>query len=103
MHSTPQIRASTPAEEVNRKDGVLYVGVTNDLIRRVYEHRTKPVSGFTKRYNLDKLVYFETHDRPREAIQREKNIKHWGRAWKVELIERGNPDWCDLYEEIARP
>ena len=86
----------------NRKDGTLYVGVTSDLIRRVYEHRSKAVPGFTNRYNLDKLVYFEQHVEPRSAIQREKNVKHWSRAWKIEMIEECNPDWRDLYEDIAR-
>ncbi len=85
----------------NRKDGTLYVGVTGDLIRRANQHRQKRTPGFTKRYNLDKLVYFECHTAPRLAIQREKNIKHWNRAWKVNLIENQNPDWEDLYDGIA--
>ena len=85
----------------NRPDGTIYVGVTNDLVRRVYQHRTKEVPGFTARYNLEKLVYFETHETAAGAIQREKTIKHWVRAWKVALIEQDNPDWRDLFEEIA--
>ena len=85
----------------NRLDGTIYVGVTNDLLRRVYEHRTKAVPGFTTRYNLEKLVYFETHETATGAIQREKTIKHWVRAWKVALIEQDNPAWRDLFEEIA--
>ncbi len=86
----------------NRPDGTIYVGVTNDLVRRVYQHRTKAVPGFTTRYNLEKLAYFEIHETAAGAIQREKTIKHWVRAWKVALIEQDNPDWKDLFEEIAR-
>ena len=85
----------------NRKHGTLYVGITNDLIRRIHEHRARECPGFTKRYNLDKLVFFEVHDGPREAIRREKNIKRWNRAWKDQLIEDDNPDWRDLYGEIV--
>ena len=85
----------------NRPNGTLYVGVTNDLIRRVYEHRTNAVPGFTSRYNLKDLIYFEEHATIANAIQREKTLKHWIRAWKVELIEKHNPEWKDLFEEIA--
>ena len=85
----------------NRPNGTLYVGVTNDLIRRVYEHREGFVSGFTKRYAIKKLLYFEQHQTMSNAIQREKNIKHWSRAWKKELIEKSNPDWRDLFAEVA--
>jgi putative endonuclease len=80
----------------------LYVGVTNDLVRRVYEHREGVVEGFTKRYGLKLLVYFEQFDSPRLALQREKNIKHWSRAWKLKLVENANPKWRDLYNDIAR-
>lgn len=86
----------------SRKDGALYVGVTNDLVRRAYEHRTKAVPGFTSKYNIAKLVWFEIHDDPIAAITREKEIKKWRRAWKVALIERDNPGWDDLFETIAR-
>jgi putative endonuclease len=85
----------------NRKNGTLYVGVTNDLFRRAYEHRTHQLPGFTARYNLTRLGYYETHETAPLAIQREKNVKHWPRAWKVALIERENPDWRDLHDEIA--
>ena len=85
----------------SRKNGTLYVGVTNDLIRRVFEHREGSVAGFTKRYDIKDLVYFEEHDEPRNAIQREKNIKHWSRAWKLALIERQNPDWQDLFDMLT--
>lgn len=85
----------------SRPNGTLYVGVTNDLVRRVYEHKQEFVDGFTNRHSVKTLVYFETHDRAEEAIQREKNLKHWVRDWKVALIERENPHWEDLYEGIC--
>jgi putative endonuclease len=85
----------------SRKDGTLYLGVTNDLIRRVFEHRSKAVRGFSSRYNITKLVWFEIYDDPISAISREKEIKKWRRAWKVALIVRENPEWNDLYESIA--
>jgi putative endonuclease len=84
----------------NRPRGVLYVGVTNDLVRRAYEHRTGAVAGFTKRYGLKRLVYLEQFDDIRAAIQREHNIKHWSRTWKIRKIMVNNPDWRDLYDEI---
>ena len=86
----------------NRPNGTLYVGVTSDLPRRVWEHREGNVDGFTRRHGLKSLVYFERHDDITAAIQREKNIKHWPRAWKVRLIHAGNAEWRDLYEEILR-
>jgi putative endonuclease len=86
----------------SRPGGTLYVGITRDLIRRVYEHRNKLISGFTKRYGVTKLVYFEQHDTALAAIQREKNIKHWPREWKIDLIVSTNPDWRDLYDEIVQ-
>ena len=82
----------------NRRDGTLYVGVASDLPRRAYQHREGLVDGFTKRYGLKMLVYYEQHDDIRTAIQREKTIKHWPRAWKVRLIHGMNPEWKDLYE-----
>jgi putative endonuclease len=85
----------------NRPNGTLYVGVTNDLVRRVFEHRSGAVAGFTKRYGLKRLVHFEQFDDIRTAIQREHTIKHWPRAWKVRTIVAGNPGWVDLYESIA--
>ncbi|MBV8917662.1 GIY-YIG nuclease family protein [Bradyrhizobium sp.] len=85
----------------NRPNGILYVGATNDLVRRVFEHRSGSVEGFTKRYGLKRLVYFEQFDTITDAIQREKNIKHWSRAWKVRLIVAGNPNWDDLYDTIT--
>ena len=86
----------------NRRDGTLYVGVTNDIVRRIHEHRTHAVPGFSSRYNLARLVYFEVHATALAAIQREKNIKKWSRAWKVELIESQNPEWRDLFDEITQ-
>jgi putative endonuclease len=86
----------------SRPGGTLYVGVTNDLVRRVYEHREGLIPGFTKRYGVKMLVYYEQYDSPAFAIQREKNIKHWPREWKIDLIVSMNPDWRDLYDEIVR-
>jgi putative endonuclease len=85
----------------NKPNGILYVGVTNDIIRRVHEHKTKAVSGFTEKYGLDTLVYYEAHDSMESAIHREKCIKEWKRAWKVKRILENNPDWRDLYSEIV--
>ena len=84
----------------DRRNGVLYVGVSADLARRAWEHKQGAMQGFTQRYGVTRLVYYEWHDRIIDAIQREKNIKHWKRAWKVELIERMNPAWDDLYETL---
>jgi putative endonuclease len=83
--------------------GTLYIGVTNDLIRRVYEHKTKAAESFTKKYNVDRLIYFEQFDDIENAIRREKRLKKWNRAWKIRLIEETNPNWSDLYPSIARP
>jgi putative endonuclease len=84
----------------SRKHGTIYIGMTNDLIRRVYEHKEKLVPGFTKDYGVDKLVYYETYDDPESAITREKRLKRWKRDWKIELIEGSNPNWDDLYLEL---
>jgi len=81
--------------------GTLYVGVTNDLLRRVHEHRIGAAEGFTRRYNVRRLVYFEPHGQIEFAIRREKQLKRWNRAWKVSLIERENPHWSDLYPTLA--
>jgi len=85
----------------SRPGGAIYTGVTNDLVRRVYEHKNGLVPGHSKRYRIDKLVYFETYDSIYQAIQREKNMKHWPRAWKTRLIAQSNAEWRDLYAEIA--
>ena len=85
----------------NRRNGTLYVGVTSDLVRRCYEHRNGLIRGFTKQYDLKQLVYFEQHDDIRSAIQREKTIKHWPRAWKARLIHGQNPEWRDLFDTLT--
>jgi putative endonuclease len=84
------------------KHKTLYLGVTNDLVRRIHEHKTKVVPGFTSRYDLVRLVWFEIYDDPTNAIAREKDIKKWRRDWKIRLIEEENPDWSDLYPSITR-
>jgi putative endonuclease len=85
----------------SKKEGVLYVGVTNDLIRRIYQHKSKQIKGFTYKYNVDKLVYAsEGHD-IKSAIAFEKRIKHWRREWKVALIEKHNPEWKDLFANMT--
>ncbi len=84
----------------SQRNGTLYVGVTNDLVKRVYEHKQKLVDGFTKKYGLGILVYYESTGDIMGAIQREKQIKKWNRAWKLRLIEKSNPDWKDLYLQI---
>jgi putative endonuclease len=86
----------------SRPRGTLYVGMTRDLVRRVYQHREGVVEGFTNAHNVKMLVYYEQHTTAMGAIQREKNIKHWSRAWKIALIRSMNPDWRDLWDEIVR-
>ncbi len=85
----------------SRRNGTLYVGVTSNLAGRVEAHRPGAVQGFTEKYGVKTLVYFELHDDMYEAIQREKRIKKWNRAWKIELIERANPDWRDLSDQAG--
>jgi len=84
----------------NRRNGTLYIGVTSDLIRRVWEHRERVGSGFVRRYDLTRLVYFEHHEDIGDAIQRETSLKRWPRAWKVRLLASGNPAWSDLYPSL---
>jgi putative endonuclease len=84
----------------SQRNGTLYVGVTSDLIRRVHEHKTDAVDGFTKKHAVHSLVYFEQCVDASSAIAREKQIKKWNRAWKIELIEKDNPEWLDLYEAL---
>jgi len=81
-------------------NGTLYIGVTSNLIKRVYEHKNNLVGGFTQKYDVHRLVYFETKDDINSAIRREKQIKKWNRNWKIELIEKNNPDWRDLYFDL---
>ena len=85
----------------SKRNGTLYTGVTNNLLRRVSEHKSGAVDGFTKKYEVDKLVYFESTNDVRVAITREKQIKKWLRKWKIKLIEAQNPEWKDLYEELS--
>lgn len=84
----------------SKRYGTLYTGVTSDLVQRIYQHKEGTVDGFTKDYNVSMLVYYEQHDNAENAIKREKNIKDWQRAWKVELIEKANPDWHDLFNDL---
>jgi putative endonuclease len=85
----------------NNRNGTLYIGVTGNLVQRVFLHREGCIEGFTKRYACRRLVYFEWHEAMPEAIAREKHLKHWRRKWKLELIHQFNPDWRDLYPEIV--
>jgi putative endonuclease len=85
----------------SKAGGTLYVSVTNNLVRRIYEHRESRAEGFTKRYGIKMLVYFEPYETIVTALQREKNIKHWSREWKIDLIVKSNPDWRDLYDKIV--
>jgi putative endonuclease len=86
----------------SRRDGTLYLGVTRDLARRVYEHKSKVLPGFSRQDGVDRLVWYEEYPTAVEAIEREKDIKKWRRQWKVNLIEESNPDWADLYAMLAR-
>ena len=85
----------------NKSNGTLYIGITNNLLRRVYEHKKKIIKGFTEKYSIDKLVYYEDSIDVRLVIQREKQLKWWKRSWKIKLIEDFNPNWRDLYYEIG--
>lgn len=85
----------------SRRNGTLYIGVSSDLIQRVWQHKNKVAHGFTEQYAVDKLVYYEIHAEPEHAIQREKRLKKYNRQWKIQLIEKSNPDWKDLYHEIT--
>jgi putative endonuclease len=85
----------------NKRNGTLYVGVTSDLVKRIWEHKNNMVEGFTKRYHVDDLVWYELHESMECAIMREKRLKDWKRAWKLKLIESKNPDWLDLYDRIV--
>ena len=86
----------------NKKNGVLYIGVTASLVRRISQHKVKEIEGFTKKYHLDKLVYYEVFDYIGAAITRETQIKRWKREWKVNLINKFNPEWRDLYDDILK-
>jgi putative endonuclease len=84
----------------SKRNGTLYTGVTSNLLKRAWEHKNRLVEGFTEKYAVRALVWYETHDTMESAIQREKNIKDWKRAWKIRVIEEMNPQWCDLYPGI---
>ena len=86
----------------SKRNGTLYIGVTSDLLRRVSEHRDGLVGGFTRKYGVKMLVYFKEMESIIAAIQREKTLKHWVRRWKLNLIEAGNPEWRDLWDDIGR-
>lgn len=85
-----------------QRNSTFYVGITSDLPKRIYEHKNDLTDGFTKKYGIHKLVYFEIHGDPENAIKREKRLKKWNRPWKMRLIEEMNPDWNDLYDQISK-
>jgi len=87
----------------SKRNGTLYIGVTSNLIKRVWEHKNNVVDGFTKRYGVHQLVWYECHESMIAAITREKSLKKWNRQWKVELIEKMNPHWQDLYDQLLTP
>ena len=84
------------------RNSTIYVGITSNLAKRIHEHKNDLADGFTKKYGIHKLVYFEIHGDPENAIKREKRLKKWNRPWKMRLIEEMNPDWNDLYDEICK-
>ena len=84
----------------SKKNGTLYIGITDDLPGRAYEHKNDMVDGFTKKYKVHRLVYYEGHEDVKQAILREKQLKKWKRQWKIRLIEKENPEWRDLYEDL---
>jgi len=85
---------------VSKLNGTLYIGITSNLAQRIWQHKNKMVEGFTRKYNVNKLVYYEVHPNAESAITREKQMKKWRRSWKIRLIKEKNPDWKDLYDDI---
>ena len=85
----------------SKRNGTLYIGVTSDLVKRIWQHKNNMVKGFTKRYGVHQLVWYELHENMQSALEREKHMKEWKRKWKLELIKKENPDWRDLYESIT--
>ncbi|MBU1951788.1 GIY-YIG nuclease family protein [Patescibacteria group bacterium] len=85
----------------SKKNGTLYIGVTNNILRRIHEHKNNVIGGFTRKYKVHRLVYFEETENIESALQREKQMKKWNRKWKIELIEKDNPNWKDIYGEIV--
>jgi putative endonuclease len=86
----------------SQRYGTLYIGVTSDLMKRMWEHRSGAIKGFTQKYKVHNLVWYERHETAESAIKRERNMKEWKRLWKIELIEKSNPTWADLYPNLAR-
>jgi len=86
----------------SQRNGTLYIGVTSDLLKRIWEHKNKVADGFTKKYNIDKLVYYEQTENVMSALEREKQLKKWNRDWKIKLIEKENPKWSDLYLDLMK-
>ena len=86
----------------SKKEGTLYIGVTSDLVKRIYAHKNNVVDGFTKEYSVHNLVYYELHESMEEAIKKEKKLKKWNRQWKIDLIQKDNLEWNDLYSEILQ-
>ena len=86
----------------SKKNGTLYIGVTSNLPQRIWQHKNEQVDGFTRKYNIKKLVYYEKHPNAESSISREKQLKKWNRAWKLRLIEKDNPEWVDLYGLILQ-
>ena len=85
----------------SKRNGTLYIGVTNDLVRRIYEHKNHLIEGFTSKYDVSRLVYYEITSDVKSALSREKQLKSWNRQWKLELIEKSNPNWNDLYDDLV--
>ena len=86
----------------SKRNGTLYIGMTSDLVQRIWDHKNKVVEGFSQKYHVDKLVYYEIHEDAEAVIVREKQLKKWRRAWKMRLIEEKNPGWQDLYDDVKR-
>ena len=103
MTKVPSAPHRTPAVYIlaSKRNGTLYIGVTSDVVRRVWQHKNGEVEGFSRKYGIKRLVYVEAHATMSDAILREKQLKRWQRAWKISLIERDNPEWRDLFDEIS--
>lgn len=86
----------------SKRYGTLYIGSTSDLVKRIWEHKNKVADGFTKKHNVDQLVYYERHETPESMVKRERNMKDWQRQWKINLIEENNPNWYDLYPDLLQ-
>ena len=104
MKTGIQVSVKQPAVYIlaSKQNGTLYIGVTSDLVKRIWEHKTDVADGFTKKYAVHRLIYYESHSDMASAITREKQLKKWNRAWKLKLIEEKNPEWKDLWDEVVR-